>query len=69
MKDWLLGLGLGGTAFTALCCVTPLLPWLLGALGLSGLTGMLYRDSVLLPLLAVFLILTGAALWHRKHRK
>jgi len=69
MKDWLLGLGLGGSGFLALCCVTPVLPWLLGALGLSGLTGMLYRDSVLVPLLVFFLLLTGATLWHRKHRK
>lgn len=69
MKDWLLGLGLGGTGFAALCCVTPLLPWLLGALGVSGLTAVLYRDAVLLPLLAFFFILTGAALWHRKRRK
>lgn len=69
MVDWRLGFGLGGTALTALCCVTPLLPWLLGALGLSGLVGVLYRDVVLLPVLAGFVIFTGVALWRRNLRK
>jgi mercuric ion transport protein len=67
--DWRMGVGLGGTAFTALCCVTPLLPWLLGGLGLSGLIGVLYRDAVLLPVLAGFVIFTGSALWRRRYRK
>jgi mercuric ion transport protein len=69
MVDWRLGLGLGGTVFTALCCVTPLLPWILGALGLSGLVGVLYRDAVLLPVLAGFVILTGAVLWRRRSHR
>jgi mercuric ion transport protein len=69
MADWRLAFGFGGTTITALCCVTPLLPWVLGALGLSGLIGALYRDAVLLPLLAGFLIFTGVTLWRRKNRK
>ncbi|MFB9150932.1 mercury resistance system transport protein MerF [Roseovarius ramblicola] len=69
MADWRLGFGLGGTAFVGLCCVTPLLPWVLGTLGLTGLTGVLYRDAVLLPVVAGFVIFTGVTLWRRKHRK
>ena len=65
----LLPLGLVGSALAALCCFTPLLPWVLGALGLSGLTSALYRDAVLLPLLAFFLLLTGYALWRRRRTK
>ncbi len=35
------------------CCVTPLLPWVLGALGAQSLLSFLYRDIVLLPFAAV----------------
>ena len=42
-----------GAAVVALCCVTPVLVVLLGALGLAALTG--YLDYVLLPALVVFL--------------
>jgi mercuric ion transport protein len=45
---------------TALCCFTPVLVLLLGALGLSAWAGWL--DVVLLPLLAVFLAITVYAL-------
>lgn len=69
MADWRLRLGLGGTVVTALCCETPLLPWVLGALGLSGLVGVLHRDAVLLPFLAGFVIFTGAVLWRRRHHR
>lgn len=49
LLKWIGGLGAGlGIA----CCVTPLLPALLGALGLAGLTGLLYRDAVLLSFAA-----------------
>lgn len=44
-----------GTAITAICCFTPALVILLGAVGLSALTG--YLDLVLLPLLAVFVLI------------
>lgn len=56
-------IGLGGTAFAALCCFTPLLPVILTALGLTGLLPYVYNDLVLLPILAAFLILTGYAAW------
>ncbi|MEX0741386.1 MAG: mercury resistance system transport protein MerF [Phycisphaeraceae bacterium] len=48
----LLKVGIIGTVITALCCFTPILVVLLGALGLAALTG--YLDYVLLPALAIF---------------
>lgn len=66
MKDWLLPLGLGGVGVTVVCCVTPVLPWLFSLLGISGVLGYIYRDDVLLPVLAGFLLLSGYALWRRK---
>lgn len=47
---------LSGTALVAVCCFTPALVILLGAVGLGGLTP--YLDFVLFPALAVFLVLT-----------
>ncbi len=69
MKSWLLSLGLGGTGLAAICCLTPFLPWLFSLLGISGALGYVYRDDVLLPILAGFLLLTGYALWRRKRTK
>ena len=37
----LLGVGIGGTVIAALCCFTPLLVVLLGAVGLSAALGWL----------------------------
>lgn len=66
LMTWVGGLGAG---VTALCCFTGLLPLTLGIVGLGGLTGYVYRDDVLYPILAVFLILLGAGLWiSKKHR-
>lgn len=62
----LLKLGVIGTVITALCCFTPLLVILLGSVGLSSILGIL--DFVLLPSLAIFLGITGYALW-KKHGK
>lgn len=47
---------LSGTALVAVCCFTPALVILLGAVGLGALTPFL--DFVLFPALAVFLVLT-----------
>ena len=58
--------GIVGAIIAALCCVTPLLPWVLGGVGLSGLVGVLYRDAVLFPLLFVFLGMAGYAYWRIK---
>jgi mercuric ion transport protein len=69
MKGWLLPVGLGGAGLAAVCCLTPFLPWLFSLLGISGTLGYIYRDDVLLPILAGFLILTGYALWRRRRTK
>ncbi|OIN12925.1 mercury resistance system transport protein MerF [Oceanisphaera psychrotolerans] len=53
-----------GTALVVLCCFTPILVILLGAVGLAALTG--YLDYVLLPALAVFIGLTLYALWRKR---
>lgn len=66
MKDKLLGVGIIGTLVAALCCFTPILAWTLSTIGLSGAIGYVYRDDVLLPLMAAFLAISGYALWRRK---
>lgn len=63
MDRKLLGIGILGAAITAICCFTPALVLLLGAVGLSSLIGML--DIVLLPALAAFIVMIGYALWKR----
>jgi len=62
----LLGIGLVGTVIAALCCFTPLLVVMVGAVGLSALTG--YLDYVLFPMLGLFILLTIYALWRRQKR-
>ncbi len=56
----LLRVGIVGTVITAVCCFTPALVLILGALGLSAAVGWL--DYVLLPALAAFAGLTIFAL-------
>ncbi|EAR51550.1 hypothetical protein OG2516_01486 [Oceanicola granulosus HTCC2516] len=63
-NDRLLKYGLIGTVIAALCCFTPILVILLGAVGLSAVLGWL--DFVLLPALALFLGITLYALWRRQ---
>lgn len=60
----LLKIGIIGTVVAALCCFTPILVILLGAIGLSALIGML--DYVLLPALVLFFVMTAYALWKRR---
>ena len=55
-KSTLLKTGLLGTALAALCCFTPVLVILLGAVGLSAWVG--HIDTVLMPALFLFLGLT-----------
>ncbi len=62
----LLRTGIIGTVVAALCCFTPILVVLFGVVGLSALVG--YLDYVLFPALAVFLAITGYALWRRNSR-
>lgn len=68
MKIPLLPIGVVGTTVAAVCCVTPALPLFLGAIGAGALTGFLYRDAVLLPILAVFLLILAVGLWQRRTR-
>lgn len=63
VKDRLLKVGVIGAIVAAICCFTPVLVVLFGAVGLSAVVG--YLDIVLLPALAVFLVITGYALWKR----
>ncbi len=57
--------GIVGGAIAALCCFTPLLVILLGAIGLSAWLG--WIDYVLLPSLAIFVGMIAYGLW-RRHR-
>jgi mercuric ion transport protein len=66
MQDRLLTVGIVGSVVTALCCFTPLLVLLLAGVGLSALLS--YLALVLLPALAVFLSITGYAIWRRQYR-
>jgi len=63
----LLGIGIGGTVVAALCCFTPILVVLLGAVGLSAALGWL--DYVLFPALAFFIGLTIYAVHRRRKRQ
>lgn len=62
----LLGLGITGTVIAALCCFTPFLVVLLGAVGLSAALG--WIDYVLLPALGIFIAVTLYAVWRRSRR-
>lgn len=57
----LLCTAVGGSALVALCCFTPVLVVLFGAIGLSWAVG--YLDYVLLPALVFLLGLTAWAAW------
>lgn len=62
----LLKTGVIGSVVAAICCFTPLLVVLLGAVGLSAWLG--WIDYVLFPTLAVFLGITGYALYRLNTR-
>ena len=65
MKDaTLLKTGIAGSLIAVICCATPLLVVLLGAIGLSAWLG--WIDYVLMPALAFFGALTGYGLWRRQ---
>ena len=68
MKDaGLIRTGIIGTVIAALCCFTPVLVILLGAVGLSALAG--YLDLVLIPAMVFFIGLTAYALYRRSRRQ
>ena len=56
----LLQFGIAGTIITAICCFTPALVLLLAAAGLSA--WLAWLDSLLIPLLVVFMAITAFAL-------
>ena len=55
--------GIIGTVVAALCCFTPVLVILFGAVGLGGVVG--YLDAVLLPALVMFVGITIVAIVRR----
>ena len=59
--------GIVGSAVAAICCFTPALVLLLGALGLTAWVGWL--DYALLPVLALFIALTVVALLRLRRRR
>ena len=61
MTDRILKIGISRSVLAAVRCFTPILVVLLGAIGLSGVIGIL--DYVLLPALAIFLAITGYVLY------
>ena len=62
----LLRTGVIGSVVAAVCCFTPALVVLVTAVGLSAVVA--YLDYVLFPALAVFLAITGYALYLRSRR-
>ncbi len=60
----LLRVGIVGAIVTAVCCFTPVLVILVGAVGLSAIVSWL--DYVLFPALAGFIAITAYALWQRR---
>lgn len=67
MKDQsaktLVKVGVIGTILAAVCCATPILVILLGAVGLGALTG--YLDYVLFPALAIFILIAAYGFWKK----
>ncbi|MEH6630729.1 MAG: mercury resistance system transport protein MerF [Halopseudomonas aestusnigri] len=63
-KNKFLKIGIAGSVLTAICCVTPLLVILFGALGVGAMVA--YLDMILLPMLAVFLGIAGYGYWRGK---
>jgi mercuric ion transport protein len=63
-NDLWLRVGVIGALVTAICCFTPVLVVVLGAIGLGVAVGWL--DYVLFPLLAVFLIVAVVAVLSRQ---
>lgn len=68
MKDrTLIRTGIGGTTVAALCCVTPVLALLLGAVGLAA--WLVWADYVLLPVLVMFLAIAAVGFYRRSRSK
>ncbi len=63
----LLRTGVIGSVIAAICCFTPVLVLLFAAVGLSAWMGW-WLDYVLFPALAIFLGLTGYAVYRLKRK-
>lgn len=61
----LFGIGVAGSLLAAVCCATPLVAIVLGALGLSAWLG--WSDYIVMPALLVFVAITvyGWTRWRR----
>lgn len=55
-----------GTSLGVLCCVTPFLPIVLGAIGAGSIIGFVYSDAVLLPFVGVSVLVLAVGLWRRQ---
>jgi mercuric ion transport protein len=65
MKDMtILKTGIVGSIIAVICCATPILVIVLGAIGLSAWLG--WIDYVLLPALVLFLGVAAYGLWRRQ---
>ena len=62
----LLKTGLIGSIIAALCCFTPILAVLLGAVGVGWFVG--YLDYVVVPVMVIFLGLIGYAVWRNAEK-
>jgi mercuric ion transport protein len=62
-NDHVLTTGVIGSRIATLCCATPVLAVLLGAIGPGWVVGS--EDYVVLPVLVISLGLVGYALWRR----
>ena len=62
-KETLLKTGIIGSIVAALCCFTPVLVIVFGAVGLAALVG--YLDYVLMPALVFFIGLTAWAFFKK----
>jgi len=62
-KSTLLKTGIIGSVIAALCCLTPVLVILFGAVGLAAWIG--HLDAVLMPALIFFLALTAYAFFKK----
>jgi len=66
-KSTLLKTGIIGSAIAALCCFTPVLVILFGAVGLSAWVG--HLDDVLMPALVFFVALTIYAVTRKREEQ
>jgi len=66
-QQTLLKTGIIGSLIAAICCVTPVLVVLMGAMGVAAFIG--YLDYVLMPALVVFLGITAYAFFGKKKCK